>query len=153
MSGVFARNRSETELQFRVNAVELQIELTQYVMKEKVLPKKWRYGIGYPLIAKVDELVDNIVYANSIYPIEEKKETEEEKIEAKKQAINLLNLRKKYQTLAIANCFQIQNKLIRMLKCVETSNVKQLESIIDRLSHEKDLLIAWRKKSKIIEEK
>jgi hypothetical protein len=134
MSGVFARNRTETGLQFRINAVELQIELTQYVMREKVLPKKWRYAIGYPLISKVDELVDNIVYANSIYPTDESE----------------LKQRKMYQTLAIANCYQIQNKLIRMLKCVQTSKVNQMEQIIEKLSHEKDLLIAWRKNSKII---
>ena len=134
MSGVFARNRTETELQFRVNAVALQIEISQYVMREKVLPKKWRYAIGYPLISKVDELVDNIIFANSIYPTDE---TE-------------LKRRKDYQTLAIANCYQIQNKLIRMLQCVETTKVKQIESIIEKLSHEKDLLIAWRKNSKII---
>ena len=134
MSGVFARNKSETELQFRVNAENLQVELSKYVMKEKVLPKKWRYAIGYPLISKVDELVDNITYANSFYP--------EDETELKK--------RKMYQTLAIANCFQIQNKLIRMLKCVETTNVKHIENIIKRLTHEVDLLIAWRKNSKII---
>ena len=134
MSDVFARNRTETELQFRVNAVELQIELTQYVMREKVLPKKWRYAIGYPLISKVDELVDNIVYANSIYPTDDEE----------------LKKRKMYQTLAIANCYQIQNKLIRMLKCVQTSKVNQMEKIIEKLSHEKDLLIAWRKNSKIL---
>jgi chromosome condensin MukBEF complex kleisin-like MukF subunit len=134
MSEVFARNKSETELQFRVNAENLQVELSKYVMKEKVLPKKWRYAIGYPLISKVDELVDNITYANSFYP--------EDETELKK--------RKLYQTLAIANCFQIQNKLIRMLKCVEKTNVKQIENIIKRLTHEVDLLIAWRKNSKII---
>ena len=137
MSDVFARNRTETELQFRVNAVELQIEISKYVMREKVMPKKWRYAIGYPLINKVDELVDNITYANSIYPTDEKE----------------LKKRKMYQTLAIANCYQIQNKLIRMLKCVETTKVKQIEIIIEKLSREAELLSGWRKSSKVIEVK
>ena len=137
MSDVFARNRSETKLQFRVNAVELQIEISKYVMKEKVMPKKWRYAIGYPLISKADELVDNIVFANSIFTDSEEK----------------LNQRKMYQTFAIANCYQIQNKLIRMLKCVETTKINQIETIIEKLSHEAELLIAWRKSSKIIKTK
>ncbi|MBO4738814.1 MAG: hypothetical protein J5606_04550 [Bacteroidales bacterium] len=134
MSQVYARNRNETELQFRVNAVDLQTELTTYLMKEKYLPKKWRYGIGYPLIAKADELVDNIIYANSIFP----------------DSIEKANIRKQYITLAIANCQQIQNKIIRMIKCVETTKIEQMQKIIEKLTHEADLLIAWRKSTKII---
>lgn len=35
MSNVYARNRKETSMQFFVNALELQVEITKYVMKEE----------------------------------------------------------------------------------------------------------------------
>ena len=132
-------------MQFFVNALELQVEITKYVMREKVLPKKWRfamrekvlpkkwrYGIGYPLINKVDELVDNITYANSIYPVNEEE----------------LQQRKQYQTMAICNCFQIQNKLIRAEKCVQTVKIEQIERIIELIGKELELLKAWKKANK-----
>ena len=65
---VFKRNRSETKLQFYINALELQTEITKYVLREKVVPKKWRFAIGYDLVKKADLLVDFITLANSIYP-------------------------------------------------------------------------------------
>ncbi len=136
MSNVYARNRKETSMQFFVNALELQVEITKYVMKEKVLPKKWRYAIGYPLITKVDELVDNITYANSIYPVNEEE----------------LQQRKQYQTMAICNCFQIQNKLIRAEKCVQTVKIEQIERIIELIGKELELLKAWKKANKIIKQ-
>lgn len=136
MSSVFARKRKETSMQFFVNALELQIEITKFVMREKVLPKKWRYAIGYPLIGKVDELVDNITYANSIYPVNEEE----------------LRLRKHYQTMAICNCFQIQNKLIRAEKCVQTVKIEQMEKLIELIGKELELLKAWKKSSKILKQ-
>ena len=136
MSNVYARNRKETSMQFFVNALELQVEITKYVMKEKVLPKKWRYAIGYPLITKVDELVDNITYANSIYPVNEEE----------------LQQRKQYQTMAICNCFQIQNKLIRAEKCVQTVKIEQIERVIELIGKELELLKAWKKANKIIKQ-
>ena len=66
MSNVYARNREETELLFLVKARELQKEITTFVMREKVLPKKWRLAIGLDLIKKADELVDNVTAANTI---------------------------------------------------------------------------------------
>ena len=136
MSSVFARKRKETSMQFFVNALELQIEITKFVMREKVLPKKWRYAIGYPLISKVDELVDNITYANSIYPTNEDELTQ----------------RKQYQTLAVCNCFQSQNKLIRAEKCVQTVKIEQIERIIELIGKELELLKAWKKSNKMIKQ-
>ena len=137
MSSVFRRNRAETKIQFYVNALNLQVEISKYVMREKVLPKKWRYGIGYPLIAKVDELVDNITYANSIYVTKNNPQD--------------MKIREHYQTLAIANCFQIQNKLVRMEKCVETVKIEQMDKIIEFLENEINLLKSWKKSNKIID--
>ena len=122
---------------FMTTGRQLQIELTKYVMREKVMPKKWRYMIGRTLIAKVDEMMDNIVAANSIYVMTDKD----------------LEIRKEFQTKAICNCFQIQNKLLRMIDCVETVTVKSLTPAIQLLNKEVATLKNWKKSTKINAEK
>lgn len=135
MSGVFARNRKETKLQFYIIAQNLQVALTNFVMREKNLPKKWRYMIGQSLIAKVDELMDNIVYANSIFPTKDMPE--------------LLVERKHYQQCAIICCYQLQNKLLRMIECVQSVKIENLATEIDLLNQEVILLRAWKKSNKL----
>ena len=122
---------------FMVIGRQLQNELTKYVMREKVMPKKWRYMIGRTLIAKVDEMMDNIVAANSIYAMTE----------------HDLEMRREYQTKAINNCFQIQNKLLRMIDCVETVTVKSLTPVIKLLNKEVATLKNWKKSTKLVTDK
>lgn len=129
MSNVYKRFRGETETQFIINALELQSELTRYCTKEKFIPKKYRLLIGVPIINKVDELVDNITFANSIFP------TNETEIEQ----------RKEYQVKAIANCFQLQNYIVKLEKTVDSVTISSLDKIIDLLCVELNLLKAWKK--------
>lgn len=129
MSNVYKRFRGETETQFIINALELQSELTKYCTKEKFIPKKYRLLIGVPIINKVDELVDNITFANSIFPTNET-ETEQ---------------RKEYQVKAIANCFQLQNYIVKLEKTVDSVTISSLDKIIDLLCVELNLLKAWKK--------
>lgn len=125
--------RGETETQFIVNALELQSLLTQYCVKEKYVPKKYRLLIGVPIINKVDEMVDNITFANSIYPTNEAE----------------LQERKRYQVRAIANCFQLQNYIIKLEKTIDSVTISSLDKIIDLLCIELNLLKAWKKSDKI----
>ncbi len=129
MSNVYKRFRGETETQFIINALELQSELTKYCTKEKFIPKKYRLLIGVPIINKVDELVDNITFANSIFP------TNTTEIEQ----------RKEYQVKAIANCFQLQNYIVKLEKTVDSVTISSLDKIIDLLCVELNLLKAWKK--------
>lgn len=98
MSNVYARNRKKTKFDVVTNAEKLQDDITLYVMNEQLVPKKWRYMIGEDLIAKIDELNDNVIAANSIYATTEKD----------------LETRKTYQQRAIINGYQIQRKLKRL---------------------------------------
>lgn len=134
MSGVFKKDRKETKTQFYITALDLQEEISKYVMRENVLPKKWRYAIGYPLINKVDMLVDTITIANAIYPTNLKE----------------LLIRKILQIWAIALCYQIQNKLIRMERCVETVKISHMERMIECIVKEIELLKGWKKSSRIM---
>lgn len=135
MSNVYARNRKTTDLAFLMIGQDLQAKLTIYVMNEKRVPKKWRYMVGRNIIAKVDELVDNIVAANSIYPT-----TAEE-----------LEKRKLFQSLAICNCYQLQNKIIRLINCINTVTVDSLTQIIKLLHQEIATLKKWKKASKLMD--
>ena len=129
MSNVYKRFRGETETQFIINALELQSELTRYCTKEKFIPKKYRLLIGVPIINKVDELVDNITFANSIFPTNETKNKK----------------KKEYQVKAIANCFQLQNYIVKLEKTVDSVTISSLDKIIDLLCVELNLLKAWKK--------
>ena len=129
MSSVHRRLRKETELQFMQTAWELQFELTKFMMREKNLPKKWRLVLGCPIVEKVDELVDNLTYANCIYPT----------------SISDVELREKYQQMAVANCWQLQNKLVRMIECVETVKIEKMETVINLLSDAENLIKKWKK--------
>lgn len=133
MSNVYKRLRGETDVQFILNALELQAEITSYVCKEKFVPKKYRFILGSELIKKVDEMVDNITFANSIFPTNE--------VEMAK--------RKDYQIKAISNCFQVQNHIIRLEKCLNTVKVENLDKIIDLLCREIIMLKKWHKTDKI----
>ena len=86
-----------------------------------------------PIINKVDEMVDNITFANSIYPTNEAE----------------LQERKRYQVRAIANCFQLQNYIIKLEKTIDSVTISSLDKIIDLLCIELNLLKAWKKSDKI----
>nr|DAJ76574.1 MAG TPA: Avd-like-generating retroelement protein [Caudoviricetes sp.] len=132
MSNVHRRFRKETELQFLMTAQELQFELTKFVMREKNIPKKWRLIIGQPLIAKVDELLDNLNYANTIFPTN----------------IYEYEMRSKYQTLAVCNCWQLHNKIVRMIECVQSVKIENLEKIAELLTNAEVLIKKWKKTDK-----
>lgn len=133
MSNVYTRNRKKTPFDVASNAEKLQDLVTLYVMDEKRVPKKWRYMIGQDLIAKADELNDNVIAANSIFAT-----TEEE-----------LAKRKVYSQKAIINGYQLQRKLLRLIRCVPSATAGSLDEIMAILSQEIDDLKGWRKNDKI----
>ncbi len=134
MSNVYLRMRGKTDIQFIMTALELQAEITKYVCREKYVPKKYRLIIGLPLVQKIDEMVDNITFANSIFPQTATKED--------------LDKRQEYQQKAIANCYQVQNLIVKLELCIDTVTIKSLENIIDLLCKELPLLKAWKKSDK-----
>ncbi|GFI27271.1 hypothetical protein IMSAGC012_02398 [Lachnospiraceae bacterium] len=134
MSNVYVRNRKKTKFDVVTNAEKLQDDITLYVMNERFVPKKWRYMIGEDLIAKIDELNDNAIAANSIYATKEKD----------------LETRKTYQQRAIINGYQLQRKLTRLIRCVPSATASSLEDIIALLEEEIKDIKGWRKNDKIV---
>lgn len=137
MSEVYASKRHTAKREFETTARIIQVEIAKYVMREKVMPKKYRIAFGYDLIKKANELVFNVHFANAIYPTNE--------IE--------LTARRKYQNLAIANLYQMHSILLVILCCVQTTNVKAIKSIIKAMAKERKLLIGWRNANKICTKK
>ncbi|MFR2694336.1 MAG: hypothetical protein ACLTBV_30820 [Enterocloster bolteae] len=117
MSNVYTRNRKKTPFDVLANAEKLQDLVTLYVMNERYVPKKWRFMIGQDLIKKIDELNDNIIAANSIYAMSEQD----------------LASRKAYAQKAIANGYQLQRKLSRLIRCVPSATAASLEEITSLL--------------------
>ena len=134
MSNVYVRNRKKTKFDVVTNAEKLQDDITLYVMNERFVPKKWRYMIGEDLIAKIDELNDNAIAANSIYATKEKD----------------LETRKTYQQRVIINGYQLQRKLTRLIRCVPSATASSLEDIIALLEEEIKDIKGWRKNDKIV---
>lgn len=132
MSNVHQRFRKETELKFLMSAQELQIDLTKFIMSEKNMPKKWRYMIGQSTIAKVDELLDNLEAGNAIFPTNKSE----------------YNRRANFQEKAIGNCWQLHNKIVRMIFCIDNAKVEKLEKIIELLSNVEGLIKKWEKNDK-----
>ena len=137
MSGVYERNRKQTSVQFLATAEQLQEILTRFLGNEKRIPKKWRFLICTGMIEKVDELVDNVVAANTVFPSNEER----------------MKKRWDYLTAALINCYQLQSKLIRLMRVVETVTPESLGEIQKSLSDETNLLKACIKSNKVISSK
>lgn len=132
MSSVPRRLRKTTDLQAIITAQDLQISLTKYVLNDKNVPKKWRIVIVQPLISDIDSIVDNLTWANSIYA-----QTEEDWKE-----------RENCQLKAMRYCWQVHNKIVRMIECVPSVNVDSMEVVLSNLTDTLDLIKNWRKSDK-----
>lgn len=125
---VLKNMRSQSQLEFYHTATVIQSEITKFMMNEKNIPKRWRPVFTFPMVEKVISLIDNIVAANSIYPINEH------------EAV----MRRDYQTRAIITVEQILQLLQFLLSTLET-NPDKLQPIVELLVKESNLLRGWRK--------
>lgn len=136
MSNVLLRNRSVSELEFWKNGSDIRAVVTQFLMRENNVPKRWRPVFTFPGIDLARRLMEEITAANTIYP------TTEQEVEQ----------RRAHQTEAIIICEQI----IRHLQwLVDTLPVKvsSLADIVEMINREIALLKAWRKTNKVLTHK
>lgn len=139
---VLKNNRTKSELEFYHTATVIRNELTKFVMNEKNIPKRWRPIFTFPMVEKVIALIDNIVAANSIYPVDKHE----------------VMMRRDYQTQAIIIVEQILQLLQFLLSTLEI-NPDKLQPVVELLIKESSLLRGWRKsdnakfKDKFIESK
>lgn len=131
---VYAKDRKTTKLQYIVTAQKLQVAVIQYLMNDNHVPKKWRYMLAQDAILKVSELLDNVVASNTIFPNTEEK----------------LTLRKKYLQQALINCYQLENKMLCMVRTIQSVNAENLKQITSLLFDEINLIKGASKNAKII---
>ena len=125
---VLKRNRSESHLEFYHTATIIRSDLTRFVMSEKIVPKRWRPVFTFPMIERVNRLMDNITAANTIYP----------------QNLHEAERRRDYQTLAIITVEQIFQLLQYMLDTLSV-NPDKFQAVTEMLVKESALLRGWRK--------
>lgn len=131
---VYARERKETVTQYVVTAQKLQVITLQILMNEKKFPKKWRYILIQDAILKANELLDNVVAAHNIFP------TTEERLKQRKQSL--------YN--AVINCYQLENKLLCMVRTINGVTAETVSNITSLLLDEITLLKKAYKNAKII---
>ena len=131
---VYAKDRKITKLQYIVTAQKLQVAVIQYLMNDNHVPKKWRYMLAQDAILKVSELLDNVVASNTIFPNTEEK----------------LALRKKYLQQALINCYQLENKMLCMVRTIQSVNAENLKQITSLLFDEINLIKGASQNAKII---
>lgn len=85
-------------------------------------------------ILKVSELLDNVVASNTIFPNTEEK----------------LTLRKKYLQQALINCYQLENKMLCMVRTIQSVNAENLKQITSLLFDEINLIKGASQNAKII---
>ena len=134
MSQVYEKDRKKTKLQCIITGMELQCAVLKYVMKEENMPKKWRYFIGQDFVKITNRMLENIISGNAIYPVNEHE----------------LQIRKDYQTQALACCRQMQSYIHCLKNCVDETNLDILRNVFKILAKEYKLLLNWKKANKII---
>ena len=137
MSNVLSRFRSESSLEFYTTARKIRGNLTRWAMNEKNIPKHYRMVLANPLLARMDELMNNITEANTVYPVNEHE----------------LQVRRDYQNAAIGNCEQIWQQLQHIddvMFGVNAIDLNKLADALDMLVREEALIKAWRKANKIM---
>lgn len=133
---VLKSKRGESELEFYHTATEIRAIAVRLVMNENIVPKRWRPVFTFPMVQKVNGLIDSITAANTIYPVNEHE----------------LEMRRDYQNAAIIKVEQILQHLQFMLETLQFSADK-LQPITELLVKEAQLLRGWRKANSKIAQK
>jgi len=133
---VLKSKRGESELEFYHTAAEIRVTAVRFVMNEKIVPKRWRPVFTFPMVQRVNAMMDNITAANTIYPVNEHE----------------LEMRRDYQNKAIINVEQIMQYLQFMLETLDL-NADKFQTLTELLVKEAKLLRGWRKANSKIAQK
>ena len=124
MSGVYKRNRTESELQWVMTARKIRIEIDQLAHSEKVIPKSWRFTHALRLCEEAASLVHNVRAAYNRYP----------------STALAVRERKHYLQLAIDDCTYLVEDLQELRDVGLPINLNRFDTIAGLLSDEIALL-------------
>ena len=133
MSGVLARNRTLSQFEFYHNAIQIRVEVNRLMASDRVCPKKYRLLNGVPTVETARSVVYNINRADHFY---------------QNTSFNVLE-RKRYITLAIADCDQLLQDMQCLMALGVVANANVLENVVNMIDKEIALLKGYRKSVKL----
>ena len=134
MSGVYQRKRSLSEYEFYNTALAIRVEVNRLALNERVIPKRYRFTNAVPLVDMARNAVYNINRADQFYP---------------NSSFNVLQ-RRKYLSLAIADCEQLCLELQALLDLKVTNDATRFKSVVEMVEKEIALLKGARKNVKLV---
>ena len=132
MSSVYERNRSVSNFDFYTDSLAIRVEVNRIAAKG--IDKTYRFILGVPMAQTAYSLVHNINRADSFYP---------------NTTINVQE-RRKYLTLAVADCEQLCLDLQCTIDMGQPVKVSKLEDLIALVAKTIAEIKGARKKVKLI---
>lgn len=132
MSGVYERNRNVSDFEFFTSALALRVEVMRVV--SSVVPKSHRFTLGVPTANTARSVVENVNRSDAFYP---------------NTSFNVQE-RKRYLTLAIADCEQLCLDFQCMMEMGLPVKVGALEAVIESAEREINLLKGARKNVRLV---
>ena len=134
MSNVFQRHRKETNIKFLLEAREFNIAITEFIMDCSIVPVQMRQAVGYGIIHKADELIDNLSGAYHLTPQNSKD----------------FELRTYYINNAYVNIWQLHDRLVKLIEVLklDDNDKDKLFSSISILEYLETAIIHWKEVDK-----
>ena len=134
MGGVYERTRKVSEFEFYNTAIRIRVEVNRLMASPAVVPKAYRLLNAVPTVETARAIVYNINRADQFYP---------------NSAANVLE-RRKYLSLAIADCEQLCQDMQCLIDIVLPVNVGKFEAVVSMIEQEIALLKGARKNVRIV---
>ena len=122
-----------SQFEFYRNAIAIRVEVNGLMAKDKVCPKAYRLLNGVPTVETARSVVYNINRADHFYP---------------NTSSNVIE-RKKYITLAIADCDQLLQDMQCLIAMGVACNINLFERVTLMIDREIELLKGYRKSVKL----
>lgn len=133
MSGVYRRNREVSEYKFFTQAIAIRVEVNKLMASSSVVPKAYRLLNAVPTVETARSIVYNVNRADCFYP---------------NSSFNALE-RKRYLTLAIADCEQLMLDMQCLMDIGLPVNANRFEGLAAMVEEEIRLLKGARKNVRV----
>ena len=133
MSGVYQRNRTVSEYKFFTQAIAIRVEVNKLMASSSVVPKAYRLLNAVPTVETARSIVYNVNRADCFYP---------------NSSFNALE-RKRYLTLAIADCEQLMLDMQCLMDIGLPVNANRFEALAGMVEEEIKLLKGARKNVRV----
>lgn len=133
MSGVYQRNREVSEYKFFTQAIAIRVEVNKLMASSSVVPKAYRLLNAVPTVETARSIVYNVNRADCFYP---------------NSSFNALE-RKRYLTLAIADCEQLMLDMQCLMDIGLPVNANRFEALAGMVEEEIKLLKGARKNVRV----